>query len=127
MGALPFLALGYFVYGRWISKAIGVSGDRPTPSHTINDGSDYVPTKTTVLFGHHFASIAGAGPIIGPALAVLYGYLPVWLWLVVGAVFIGAVHDFTAMFVSIRESGKSMAEVAKHTLGRSGSRLGMRL
>lgn len=107
-------------YGAYIARTLGEDPSRPTPAHTCEDGRDYVPTKTHVLFAHHFSAIAGAGPILGPTMAILYGYLPAWLWLVLGAVFIGAVHDFTALFVSMREGGRSMAEIAKKTLGKSG-------
>jgi len=86
----------------------------------INDGKDYVPTKSHILFGHHFSSISGAGPILGPTMGILYGFIPAWLWIVVGGILIGAVHDFTSLFVSIREKGKSMAEIAHRTLGTPG-------
>jgi carbon starvation protein len=99
---------------------LGLEEKRKTPAVLYQDNRDYVPTHPAVLFAHHFAAIAGAGPIVGPTVALLYGYVPVWLWVVIGAVFVGAVHDFTALFVSVREGGKSMAEVAGKTLGKSG-------
>jgi carbon starvation protein len=117
-GALVFFFLGSRIYANIISKNYGVEPDRPTPSVTINDGRDFVPTKIHVIFAHHFSAIAGAGPIIGPTMALLYGYAPAYIWIVLGCIFIGAVHDFTAVFVSIREGGRSMAEVARTTLGR---------
>jgi carbon starvation protein len=107
-------------YSKYLSKEVGVDPQRPTPAVQINDGKDYVPTKFHVLFAHHFSSIAGAGPIIGPTMGILYGFVPGWLWIVLGGIFIGAVHDFTSLFVSIREGGKSMAEVARKTLGNTG-------
>jgi carbon starvation protein len=112
--------LAYYVYGGYIAKKIGVAEGKKTPARLINDKVDYVPTHPLVLFGHHFAAIAGAGPIVGPTVALLYGYIPVWLWVVVGVIFFGAVHDFVALFVSVREGGKSMAEVAGRTLGKTG-------
>lgn len=120
LASLAILALAYRIYGRFVGRQLGIDPSRPTPAHTVNDGVDYVPTKPVVLFGHHFASIAAAGPIIGPTLAVFYGYLPVWLWIVLGVIFIGAVHDFTALFVSVRQGGKSVAEVARTSLGTTG-------
>ncbi len=120
VGTLVILALGYRLHGGFVARVLGIDPRRPTPAVTINDGVDFVPTRTPVLFGHHFASIAAAGPIVGPTLAVIYGFMPAWLWIVFGVVFIGAVHDFTALFVSMRERGRSTAEVARATLGRSG-------
>lgn len=114
------LLAAYFVYGRLVGRWLGVDPGRPTPASTVNDGQDYVPTKPVVLFGHHFASIAAAGPIVGPTLAVLYGFLPAWLWILVGVIFIGAVHDFAALFLAVREGGRSVAEVARTTLGTGG-------
>jgi carbon starvation protein len=111
---------GYFLYGRFVARWAGIDPQRPTPAVTVNDGVDFVPTRTPVLFGHHFASIAAAGPIVGPTLAVMYGFLPAWLWIVAGVIFIGAVHDFIALFVSVREGGRSIAEVARRTLGTGG-------
>ncbi|MBM4175374.1 MAG: carbon starvation protein A [Ignavibacteria bacterium] len=120
IGSLIVLIVGYRTYGRFVAKKIGVDPDVPTPAVTKNDGIDYVPTKPLILFGHHFAAIAAAGPIVGPTLAILFGYLPAWLWIIVGVIFIGAVHDFTSLFVAMREGGKSIAEVAKRTLGKQG-------
>jgi carbon starvation protein len=110
-------------YSRYIARILGEKPTNLTPAITCSDGRDYVPTKSYVVFAHHFAAIAGAGPILGPTMAVLYGFVPAWLWLVFGAIFIGAVHDFTSLFVSMREGGKSMAEVARKTLGNSGFNL----
>jgi carbon starvation protein len=118
--SLGLLALSYRFYARRVAQWLGVDPSRKTPAHEVNDGVDYVPTKPLVLFGHHYASIAAAGPIIGPTLAALYGIVPVWLWIVLGVIFIGAVHDFTALFVSLRQGGKSVAEVARTALGPFG-------
>jgi len=118
--SLGMLFLGYLLYGRWVGRRLGVDPNRPTPAHTQYDGVDYAPARPLLLFGHHFSAIAAAGPIVGPTLALLYGFLPVWLWVVLGVIFIGAVHDMTALFVSIREGGRSIAEVARRTLGPVG-------
>ncbi len=121
--AVLFYIIASIVYARYIARNLGEDPKHPTPANTINDGRDYVPTKRYVVFAHHFSAIAGAGPIIGPTMAILYGFLPAWLWVVFGSIFIGAVHDFTALFISIREGGKSMAEVARKTLGKTGFNL----
>jgi carbon starvation protein len=118
---LFFLASKY--YAKFIAKILGEDPNHPTPAVVINDGRDYVPTKRYVVFAHHFSAIAGAGPIIGPTMAVLYGFIPAWMWVVVGGIFLGAVHDFTTMFISLRERGKSIAEVARTTLGKTGFNL----
>ncbi len=114
------LVLGYRFYSGYIARKVGVDENRPTPATRINDGKDFVPTKPLVLFGHHFAAIAAAGPIVGPTLALYFGFVPAWLWILLGVVFIGAVHDFMALFVAVREGGRSIAEVAKKTLGKAG-------
>lgn len=110
--------LGYRFYARYLAKNFGEDDSRPTPSHSRKDDVDFAPTKTLVLFGHHFASIAGGGPIIGPTLALVYGYAPVWFWIVLGTLFLGAVHDYGALFTSMREKGSSIAEVAQSVMGR---------
>src|SRR5438477_4793657 len=91
---------------------------RPTPAHTLNDGHNYHPTNKWVLFGHHFAAIAGAGPLIGPVLAIQYGYMPGLLWLVIGVCLAGAVQDMLVLAASVRRGGKSLAEIARAELGR---------
>jgi len=120
--AAVFLLAGRF-YSRYIAKSLGEDPAHATPAVTCCDGRDYVPTKRYVVFAHHFSAIAGAGPILGPTMAILYGFVPAWLWVVFGGVFIGAVHDYTTLFISMREGGKSMAEVARKTLGNKGFNL----
>jgi carbon starvation protein len=110
-------------YSRSIARWLGEDKSVQTPAVKYCDGRDYVPTKSYVVFAHHFSAIAGAGPILGPTMAILYGFVPAWLWVVLGGIFIGAVHDFTTLFVSMREGGKSMAEVARRTLGTRGFNL----
>jgi carbon starvation protein len=118
--AFIFFILAYRFYGSFIARQFGEDKDRVTPAVEKNDGVDYVPTRLPVLFAHHYATIAGAGPIIGPTLGIIYGYGPAWLWLVIGGIFFGAVHDFAALFASIREKGNSIAEIARKSLGESG-------
>jgi len=117
---LPLFLLAYKYYTSYIAKVFGEDDHNLTPAVSINDQKDYIPTKPLVLFGHHFAAIAGAGPVIGPTIALIYGYIPVMLWIVLGSIFIGAVHDFSALFASVRENGKSMAEVAERSMGKPG-------
>lgn len=116
------LLVAYFTYGRWLSRRIfeteGTDADaRTTPAHALNDDVDFVPTKRSVLFGHHFTSIAGTGPIVGPAIAVMWGWLPAILWVVFGSIFVGAVHDLGSLVVSLRNKGRSIGDVAGDLLG----------
>ena len=116
-----WLVFAYFWYGGKINKhVVRPNNDAPTPSNALNDGRDYVPTKTGVLFGHHFSSIAGAGPIIGPILAfALFGWLPALIWILVGTVFMGAVHDYTSLMASVRSKGVSIVEIAEKSVSRT--------
>ena len=115
-----WLVLGYKIYGRFIEKKVlQVDPSRPTPARELNDGIDYSPAKKALLFGHHFSSIAGAGPILGPLLGVLYfGWLGALLWVALGSVFLGAVHDFTSLMTSVQNKGRSLADISEQTLGR---------
>lgn len=112
--------LGYRFYSKFLSeKVFSLKGSEvKTPAHTLKDGVDYVPTRPIVLFGHHFASIAGLAPILGPAVAVIWGWLPAMLWVVFGALFIGCVHDMGSLVVSIRHQGKSIGQVASDVIGK---------
>ncbi|MCK5077625.1 MAG: hypothetical protein KAR38_14685 [Calditrichia bacterium] len=101
--SITVVVTAYFSYGNFISKKLNVSNKNKTPAHIKNDGVDYVPAKSPVLLGHHFASIAGAGPIVGPIIALMFGWLPVYLWILIGVVFVGAVHDFTSLIVTVKE------------------------
>ena len=114
-----FLA-GYFIYAGMIARKLGVDPSKPTPAHTRKDGVDFVPAHPAVLFGHHFASIAGAGPIVGPVLAAEFGWASVALWIILGCVFIGAAHDMISLFLSIRHGGESIGSVIGTILGRPG-------
>lgn len=112
--------LGSRIYGRRIERHFKVSKDNPTPAHTREDGRDYVPTKSYVLFAHHFAAIAGAGPIIGPTLGVVYGIVPCLLWVVLGAIFLGGAQDLSTAIMSLRERGESIASITRRVLGPFG-------
>jgi carbon starvation protein len=110
--------LAYRFYCRFLSKRLFcIDPSRRTPAHEFEDGVDFVPTRRGILFGHHFTSIAGAGPIVGPAIAVIWGWLPALVWVLVGSIFMGAVHDFGALVVSARNKGQSIGEVAKDLIG----------
>src|SRR5260370_26297386 len=113
VGALCVLAIAYRYYSAFIAaKVLALDDSRPMPSNTMYDGHNYYPTNKWVLFGHHFAAISGAGPLIGPVLAAQFGFLPGLLWLVIGVCLGGAVHDFMILGASIRRKGKSLAEIA---------------
>ena len=121
---LVILLCGYIFYGRWLVKQWGVGeGDIPTPAHTMEDGVDYVPAKAPVLMGHHFSSIAGAGPITGPIAAAMFGWLPVTLWVLVGGIFFGGVHDFGALFASVRHNGQSIGEIIEANMSKKAKQL----
>ncbi|MFO0912459.1 MAG: carbon starvation protein A [Pirellulales bacterium] len=118
LGVLAVMAVAYRFYSRFLAeRVLGLDDSRPTPAHTLNDGQNYHPTHRWVLFGHHFAAISGAGPLIGPVLAIQFGYLPGLLWLVVGVCLAGAVQDMLVLGCSVRADGKSLAEMARRALG----------
>ena len=116
---IAILILGYIFYGGWLCKQWGVGDSKkPTPAHEMEDGVDYVPAKAPVLMGHHFSSIAGAGPITGPIGAAMFGWVPVVLWFLVGGIFFGGVHDFGALFASIRHKGQSIGEIISTNMSK---------
>lgn len=121
--AVALLACGYIFYGSFLAKQWGVDPSHETPAHTSYDGKDFVPANPAVLMGHHFSSIAGAGPINGPIQAAVFGWVPVFLWVVIGGIFFGAMHDFGALFASIRHNGGSIGEVIKENMGVKAQRL----
>jgi len=121
--AIVLFAAGYRYYGRFLNRRFKIDDKRPTPAHTDADGVDFVPARTSVLLGHHFASIAGAGPILGPVYAAAFGWLPVFLWIIIGSLLLGGVHDFSALVASIRHGGRSIGEVIETHIGLSGKRL----
>src|SRR6187401_1219339 len=115
---LVCLALAYRYYSAFLAAKVAMLDDaRQTPAHEFNDGQNYHPTNKWVLFGHHFAAISGAGPLIGPVLAIQYGYMPGLVWLVIGVCLAGAVQDMLVLAASVRRDGKSLAEIARHELG----------
>ena len=120
LAAALVLGVAVRLYPRWIAQVFQEDDGNPPPSVRLADGKDYVKSRSHVVFGHHFATIAGAGPIVGPTLALAFGWGPVWLWVVLGGIFFGAVHDMTAMFTSVREGGRSIARIARTTLGPVG-------
>ena len=117
------LIAGYVFYGKWLSDQWGVDEKRVTPAHELEDGMDCVPAKAPVLMGHHFSSIAGAGPINGPIQAAVFGWVPVMLWVLIGGIFFGAVHDFGSLFASIRHKGQSIGEVIAANIGERAKKL----
>ncbi|MCK5852954.1 carbon starvation protein A [bacterium] len=118
-GLISFI-LAYRFYAKKLYKVFGIDNSKSTPAHTMADGVDYCSARMPVLLGHHFSSIAGAAPIIGPIVAVAYGWGPVFIWIILGSIFLGAVHDLSSIIVSIRHSGKSIGEVIEKYLGHSG-------
>src|SRR5712691_2435160 len=122
LGALCVLAIAYRYYSAFLAAKVAALDDsRETPAHRLRDGHNYDPTNRWVLFGHHFAAIAGAGPLIGPVLAIQYGYMPGLLWLVIGVCLAGAVQDMLVLSASVRRGGKSLAQIAFTELGKPAS------
>lgn len=121
---VAILVAGYIFYGGWLAKQWGLGENKEeTPAHTMEDGQDYVPAKAPVLMGHHFSSIAGAGPINGPIQAAVFGWVPVMLWVLIGGIFFGATHDFGALFASLRNKGQSIGEIIETSIGKRAKRL----
>jgi carbon starvation protein len=119
------LLIAYRTYGFHLSRLLRIDDASPTPAHTLKDGIDYVPSKSPVVLGHHFASIAGAGPIVGPVIAVAFGWVPALIWILIGGIFFGAVHDLTSLMASVRHQGKSIGEVIQRYIGDTGKHLFM--
>lgn len=119
------LLVAYFTYGRFVSNKLKISNKNITPAHTLEDGIDYVPSKVPVVLGHHFSSIAGAGPIVGPIIAIAFGWIPAVIWILVGGIFFGAVHDITSMIASMRHEGKSIGFIIQKYIGKQGKQLFM--
>lgn len=121
--SIVVLVVGYVFYGGWLARQWGVDDSRITPSHEFEDGVDYVSAKPYVVLGHHFSSIAGAGPINGPIQAAVFGWVPVLLWILIGGIFFGAMHDFGALFASIRHKGQTLASVVQENIDNTAKRL----
>lgn len=123
IGVIVWLVFGYFGYGRWVARQFKLDAGRETPANAVNDGEDFVPTRPFYLFGQHFSAIAAAGPIAGPIIACLaFGWLPCLLWIALGVVLIGAVHDFAALTSSVRHGAQSIAEITRDKLGGKAGR-----
>ena len=121
--AIVVLVSAYLFYGRWLAKTWGIDPSAKTPAVRLNDGQDYVPASRFTVFSHQFNSIAGAGPVTGPIIAAMFGWLPAFLWLLVGGVFFGAVQDFTALYASVKNDGKSMGLLIEKYIGKTGRKL----
>ena len=121
--AAVILVIGYIFYGGWLAKQWGVDPKHPTPAHELEDGVDYCPAKAPVLMGHHFSSIAGAGPINGPIQAAVFGWVPVLLWVLIGGIFFGAMHDFGSLFASLRHKGQTLAVVVAENIDNTAKKL----
>lgn len=121
--ALLVCAGGYFIYGRWLTKIWGIDPQAKTPAYVFEDGNDYVPSSKFTVFAHQFSSITGAGPVTGPIIAAMFGWLPVMLWLMIGGIFFGAVQDFSALYASVKNEGKSVGMLIEKYIGRTGKRL----
>ena len=121
--AIVVLAVGYFGYAKWLEKTWGIDLKRPTPAVSKNDGKDFSPASRWTVFAHQFTSITGAGPVTGPIIAAMFGWLPALLWMLVGGVFFGAVQDFTALYASVKNGGRSIGMIIEDYVGRTGRRL----
>ncbi|MGO1452730.1 MAG: carbon starvation CstA family protein, partial [Brevibacterium yomogidense] len=121
---LAILALGYFVYSKYLANRVYQLNDSfRTPAHELRDGVDYVPTNKFVLWGHHFTSVAGAAPIVGPAVALIWGWVPAFLWVTIGTVFFAGMHDFGALWASVRNKGQSIGSLSGRYIGKRGAGL----
>ena len=123
--AIVVLGAGYLLYGRWLASKWGLDPKAKTPAYTHEDGQDYVPSSKLTVFAHQFSSIAGAGPVTGPILASVFGWVPVLLWLLIGGLFFGAVQDFGALYASVKNEGKSMGMIIEKYIGKTGRKLFM--
>ncbi len=116
--AIVVLGGAYLLYGRYLQNKWGIDPKAKTPAYEMEDGVDYVPADTNVVFGHQFASIAGAGPINGPIQAAIFGWLPVLLWILIGGVFFGAVQDFASMYASVKNKGRTIGYIIEEYIGK---------
>ena len=121
---LAIFAVGYLVYSRYLANRVyRLDASFATPAHELNDGVDYVPTNKFILWGHHFTSVAGAAPIVGPAIAVIWGWVPAFLWVTIGTVFFAGMHDLGALWASTRNKGRSIGALSARYIGKRGAGL----
>ncbi|MBU5316671.1 carbon starvation protein A [Clostridium bornimense] len=121
--SIVILGGAYLVYGRWLANKWGIDPNAKTPAYEKEDGEDYIPTPKAVVFSHQFSSIAGAGPVTGPIIAAMFGWVPVLLWILIGGIFFGAVHDFGALYASVKNEGKSIGCIIEQYIGKTGKKL----
>ena len=121
--AIIIFFLAYRLYGRWLLKTWGFDPNAKTPAYKYEDGQDFTPASKFTVFSHQFTSITGAGPVTGPIIAAMYGWLPAFLWIIFGGIFFGAVQDFTALYASVKNQGKSMGMLIEQYIGKTGRRL----
>ena len=118
--SIVVLVIAYVTYGRYLAKTWGIDPNAKTPAYTKEDGEDYIPTPKAVVFSHQFSSIAGAGPVTGPIIAAMFGWVPVLLWVLIGGIFFGAVHDFGSLYASVKNEGKSIGGLIEQYIGKTG-------
>ena len=121
--AIVIFAFAYLFYGRWLVKTWGIEPDAKTPAYRFEDGRDFAPASRFTVFAHQFSSITGAGPVTGPIIAAMFGWVPAFLWIIVGGIFFGAVQDFTALYASVRNDGKSMGKIIEQYVGKTGCKM----
>ena len=121
--AIIIFICAYIIYGRWLVRTWGIDENARTPAYKFEDGQDYSPASKLTVFAHQFSSITGAGPVTGPIIAAMFGWLPAFLWLLVGGVFFGAVQDFVALYASVKNDGKSLGMIIEKYVGKTGRRL----
>ena len=121
--AIVIFACAYMFYGRWLVKTWGIEPDAKTPAYRLRDDKDYAPASRFTVFAHQFSAITGAGPVTGPIIAAMFGWVPAFLWLLVGGIFFGAVQDFTALYASVKNDGKSMGKLIEHYVGKTGGKM----
>lgn len=121
--AIVILVAAYLLYGRYLVKTWGIDPRAKTPAVRKDDGTDFVPSNKWSVFAHQFSSIAGAGPVTGPVMALVFGWLPAFLWIIVGGIFFGAVQDFGSLYASVKDDGKSMGQIIEDYIGKTGKKL----
>ena len=121
--AIIIFITGYFTYGKWLARTWGINPQARTPAYKYEDGQDYTPASKFMVFSHQFSSVAGAGPVTGPIIAAMFGWLPAFLWIVLGGLFFGGVQDFVSLYASVKNDGKSMGVLIEQYIGKTGRKL----